>query len=138
MSLSGKRTKLLVDSWVQSMTESIRLYSNGRLSEAEIKYLAEYTVSRLDFENEEQMSKGIHYFAEIAVDDFILRSNCMASSKKSNSSELVEEMKRFSENIQNMKKEEAIQFLIQIGVLDSEGMPKEQICGNSNYMGMII
>ena len=138
MSLSGKRTRLLVDSWVQSMTESIRLYSNGRLSEAEIKYLAEYTVSRLDFENEEQMSKGINCFAETAVDDFILRSNGMASSKKSNSSELVEEMKRFSENIQNMKKEEAIQFLIQIGVLDSEGMPKEQICGNSNYMEMII
>ena len=136
--MSGKRTKLLVDSWVQSMTESIRLYSNGRLSEDKLKYLAEYTVNRLDFENEEQMSKGIHCFAETAVDDFILKSSGMAFSKNPYSFELVEEMKQFSENIQNIKKEEAIQFLIQIGVLNSEGMPKEQICGNSNYMGMII
>ena len=53
------------------MSESIRSFSNGRLSESEIKYIAEYEVNRLDFENEWQMHKGLGYFAKKAVDNYI-------------------------------------------------------------------
>ncbi|MCQ2498617.1 MAG: hypothetical protein MJ133_06490 [Lachnospiraceae bacterium] len=67
------RNKVLVESFVNSITESIRVYSNGRLSEAEIKYLAEYEVNRLDFDNEWQMHKGLSYFAKKAVENFLQR-----------------------------------------------------------------
>jgi hypothetical protein len=69
--MNTERNRKLVESFVQSMEESIRSYSNGRLSETDIKYLAEYEVNRLDFENEWQMHKGIGYFAKKAVDNFL-------------------------------------------------------------------
>jgi hypothetical protein len=34
------------------MEENIRFYSNGEITDADVKYLAEYEVNRLDFENE--------------------------------------------------------------------------------------
>lgn len=67
------RSRELVDSFVASMEESIRSCAGGRLSEIEIKYLAEYTVNRLDFDNEWQMHKGIGYFAKKAVENFIAK-----------------------------------------------------------------
>lgn len=63
------RNRILVDSFVKSMEESIRYYANGKIAESEIKYLAEYTVNRLDFHNEWQMHKGLGYFAKKAVDN---------------------------------------------------------------------
>lgn len=65
------RDKELVESFVASMEESIRAFSNGRLSDAEVKYLSEYVVNRLDFNNEWQMHKGIGYFAKKAVDNYL-------------------------------------------------------------------
>jgi hypothetical protein len=61
----------LVESFVNSMKESICFFSEGKLSEDEVKYLAEYLVNRLDFENEWQMHKGIGYFAKIAVREYL-------------------------------------------------------------------
>lgn len=69
------RNKVLVESFVNSMLESIRMFSNGRLSEMEMKYLAEREVNRLDFNNEWQMHKGLGFFAKKAVDDYINRKN---------------------------------------------------------------
>lgn len=74
------RNKVLVDSFVQSMTESIRLYSNGKLSESEIKFLAEYEVNRLDFENEWQMHKGLGYFAKKAVESYLQKQSAWYTS----------------------------------------------------------
>ena len=65
------RSRLLVESFVESMIISIRTFSNGRLSESEIKYLAEFEVNRLDFNNEWQMHKGIGYFAKKAVESYL-------------------------------------------------------------------
>lgn len=65
------RDRILVESFVSSMEESIRIFSNGKLSESEIKYLAEHEVNRLDFDNEWQMHKGIGYFAKRAVDKYL-------------------------------------------------------------------
>ena len=65
------RDRALVDSFVSSISDSIRIYANGRLTEAEIKYLAEYEVNRLDFNNEWQMHKGLAYFARKAVDNYL-------------------------------------------------------------------
>ena len=53
------RDKILVDSFVKSMEESIRYYANGEISENDIRYLAEYVVNRLDFSNKWQMHKGL-------------------------------------------------------------------------------
>lgn len=68
------RNRALVDSFVDSMAECIKSYSNGRLSEEEIKYLAEYEVNRLDFENKWQMHKGIGFFAKKAVENYLQRT----------------------------------------------------------------
>lgn len=68
--MNTERSRKLVESFVKSMEDCIRNYSNGRLSEIEIKYLAEYEVNRLDFENEWQMHKGIGYFAKKVVDNY--------------------------------------------------------------------
>lgn len=65
------RDRRLVESFVSSMEESIRVFSNGRLSDTEIKYLAEYAVNRLDFNNEWQMHKGIGFFAKKAIENYI-------------------------------------------------------------------
>lgn len=65
--MNTTRDLKLVESFVTSMQESIRFFSEGKLSENEIKFLAEYEVNRLDFENEWQMHKGIGYFAKRAV-----------------------------------------------------------------------
>ena len=67
------RDRKLVDSFVESMEESILFFSGGRLSEMEIKYLAEYEVNRLDFDNAWQMHKGIGYFAKKAVENFLAK-----------------------------------------------------------------
>ncbi len=65
------RDKKTVESFVASMKESIRLFSNGKLSETEIKYLSEYEVNRLDFNNEWQMHKSIGYFAKKAIENYM-------------------------------------------------------------------
>lgn len=65
------RDRKLVESFVNSMEESIRAFSNGRLSDTEIKYLAEYEVNRLDFDNEWQMHKGIGFFAKKAIENYL-------------------------------------------------------------------
>lgn len=65
------RNKVLVNSFVTSMAEKIRTYADGRLSEAEIRDIAEQEVNRLDFDNEWQMHKSIDYFAKKAVDKCI-------------------------------------------------------------------
>ena len=65
------RDRKLVESFVTSMEESIRVFSNGRLSDAEIKDLAEYEVNRLDFDNEWQMHKGIGFFAKKAIENYL-------------------------------------------------------------------
>lgn len=69
--MSTERNKELVESFVRSMEKSIAFYAKGRLSDSEIKYLAEFEVNRLDFENEWQMHKGIGYFARKAVDGYL-------------------------------------------------------------------
>lgn len=71
--MGTERSRKLVNSFVESAKESIYFYSDGRLSEGEIEYLAEYTVNRLDFNNEWQMHKGIGYFTRQVVDDFIIK-----------------------------------------------------------------
>lgn len=68
--MNTERDKILVDSFVKSMEESIRYYANGEISEDDIRYLAEYEVNRLDFSNEWQMHKGLGYFAKKAVANF--------------------------------------------------------------------
>ena len=65
------RDRELVESFVASMAESIRMFSNGRLSESEIKYLSEYEVKRLDFNNEWQMHRGIGFWAKKAIDNYL-------------------------------------------------------------------
>lgn len=65
------RDRELVESFVASMEESIRMFSNGRLSESEIKYLSEYEVKRLDFNNEWQMHRGIGFWAKKAIDNYL-------------------------------------------------------------------
>lgn len=67
------RTKPIVDSFVSSMEESIQFYANGRITENKIKYMAEYEVNRLDFNDEWQMHKGIGYFARNAVNRYLLK-----------------------------------------------------------------
>jgi hypothetical protein len=67
MQMNTVRDFRLVESFVNSMKESICFFSEGKLSQEEIEYLAEYEVNRLDFENEWQMHKGIGYFAKRAV-----------------------------------------------------------------------
>jgi hypothetical protein len=61
----------LVESFVDSMKESLRFFSEGKLSENEINYLAEYIVNRLDFNNRWQMHKGLGYFAKITVREYL-------------------------------------------------------------------
>lgn len=73
--MNTERSKKLVNSFVDSAKESIYFYSDGRLSEGEIDYLAEYVVNRLDFNNEWQMHKGIGYFARQVVDEFLLKQS---------------------------------------------------------------
>ena len=69
--MSTERNKELVNSFVASMEKSMRFYAKNRLSESEIKYLAEFEVNRLDFENEWQMHKGIGYFARKSVENYL-------------------------------------------------------------------
>lgn len=69
------RDRVLVESFVNSMEESIRSFSNDRLSDSEVKYLAEYEVNRLDFNNEWQMHKGLGYFAKKAVENYLSSQN---------------------------------------------------------------
>ena len=71
--MNSPRNKSLVNSFVESAKECIRFVSNGKLSESDINYLAEYVVNRLDFENEWQMHKGMGYFARQAVENFLTK-----------------------------------------------------------------
>lgn len=57
--------------FLESTQESVRLFANGRLSEAEIRNLAKSIVNRLDFDNEWQMHKGLGYFAKRAVERYL-------------------------------------------------------------------
>lgn len=70
-SISVSRDKNLVETFVNSMIESIRSFAGDKLSEEEIKYLAEREVNRLDFNNEWQMHKGLGYFAKRAVNTIL-------------------------------------------------------------------
>ena len=65
------RTKKIVDSFVSSMTDSIRFFAKDRIPESEIKGMAEYEVNRLDFNDEWQMHKGLGYFARNAVNRYL-------------------------------------------------------------------
>ena len=65
------RNKVLVESFINSMIESIRIFCSGKLSETEIKYLAEQEVNRLDFDNKWQMHKGIGYYAKRVVESYL-------------------------------------------------------------------
>lgn len=69
--MNTTRDLKLVESFVNSMKESIRYFANGKLTEDEVSFLAEHEVNRLDFENEWQMHKGIGYFAKRAVKNYI-------------------------------------------------------------------
>lgn len=69
------RNKPLVESFVRSMEDSIRRFANGQLSDFEIKYLAEYQVNRLDFNNTWQMHKGLGYFARAVVNNYLSSKN---------------------------------------------------------------
>ena len=62
------RNRAIVNSFVDSMEQAIRFFSDGKLGDSEIKYLAEREVNRLDFNNDWQMHKGLGYFAKIAVE----------------------------------------------------------------------
>ena len=73
--MNTERNKELVNSFVESMKKSIRYFAKDRLSDAEIEFLAEFEVNRLDFENEWQMHKGIGYFARKAVDNYLKQKN---------------------------------------------------------------
>lgn len=57
----------------------------------------------------------------------------MKVGKVSNVPELVEGMKRHIERIPTMDKNEIRNSLIRMGVLDTEGNPKKQICTGDEY-----
>ena len=64
------RSRKLVDSFVDSMFDSIKYFSAGRIPESEIRCMAEKEVNRMDFNNEWQMHKGVGYFAKMAVERY--------------------------------------------------------------------
>ena len=66
-----ERDQALVDQFVKSMGEAIRYFSKGRISDNIIKFMAEYEVNRLDFNNDFQMHKGVGYFAKMAVERYL-------------------------------------------------------------------
>lgn len=68
--MNTENNEVLIDSFVKSMEDSIRLYANDTISDETIKSLAKSEVNQLDFENEWQMHKGIGYFAKKAVDNY--------------------------------------------------------------------
>ena len=70
------RDKETVNSFVESMIESMKFFAKGRISEREIRRIAEYKVNRLDFNNEWQMHKGIGYFAMLAVNEYLTKQVC--------------------------------------------------------------
>lgn len=61
----------LYNSFLDSMQECIAYFANGRLSDIEIKALAESIVGKLDFENKWQMHKGLGYFARKEVEKLL-------------------------------------------------------------------
>lgn len=65
------RSKKVVNSFVSSMAESIQFYAKGRIPEDEVRYMAEYEVNRLDFNDDWQMHKGLGYFARNAVQRYL-------------------------------------------------------------------
>lgn len=69
--MSIERSRKLVDSFVESMKESIRFFANDRISEKEIAFIAEREVNRLDFNNKWQMHKGIGFYARNAVNRYL-------------------------------------------------------------------
>lgn len=69
--MTTTRDRETVESFVESMMESIRFFAKGRIPEDNIKDMAEYEVNRLDFNNEWQMHKGLGYFAMNAVNRYL-------------------------------------------------------------------
>lgn len=65
------RSKKVVDSFVSSMADCIRFYAKSRIPEDEIRYMSEYEVNRLDFNDDWQMHKGLGYFARNAVNRYL-------------------------------------------------------------------
>ena len=66
---------VLLKTFISSMSNDIRFFANGALTEAEIGYLAEYEVGRLDFDNAWQMHKSLAYFARKAVENYLWQRN---------------------------------------------------------------
>ena len=58
------RSRKLVDSFVSSMVDSINYFAQGRIPQSDVLLIAEREVSRMDFNNEWQMHKGVSYFAK--------------------------------------------------------------------------
>ncbi|MDD3141770.1 MAG: hypothetical protein PHX08_22785 [Lachnospiraceae bacterium] len=71
--ITVSRDKDTVNSFVESMIESMKFFAKGRIPEDEIRNIAEYKVNRLDFNNEWQMHKGIGYFAMMAVNEYLAK-----------------------------------------------------------------
>lgn len=65
------RSKKVVDSFVSNMAECIWFYAKGRIPESEMRYMSEYEVNRLDFNDDWQMHKGLGYFARNAVNRYL-------------------------------------------------------------------
>lgn len=61
----------LYNSFLASMQECIRFFSQGQIPESDILSLAEIETSKLDFSNQWQMHKGIGYFAKLAVSRYL-------------------------------------------------------------------
>ncbi len=61
----------------------------------------------------------------------------MDIAKVSYTSELVNDMKKYTSTIKNLTPDEAKQKLIKIGVLDANGKPNDKIC-KSNYAGYSV
>lgn len=59
----------------------------------------------------------------------------MNKIKDSNLEEYLKDMEEYTEKVKKMSKEESIRALIRIGVLDTDGQPKEQICTGENFGG---
>ena len=60
----------IVSAFVDRMAEGMIYFSKGRIPKQKIQDMAAFEVSKLDFNNEWQMHKGIGYFAMQAVNRY--------------------------------------------------------------------
>lgn len=67
----AERNKTMIDSFTETMIESIRFFSRGNIPESDIRSIAVSEVAKLDFNNEWQMHKGVGYFAKNAVKRYL-------------------------------------------------------------------